>query len=52
VVFIRLAARVAQAKTAPAESPEQTPAAQNMDDRSREEIQKDENTFDPNTFSL
>jgi len=59
VVFIRLAARVAQAKTAPAESPEQTPAAQNMDDRSRDEIAKDENTlpdgqagFDPNTFSL
>ena len=52
VVFIRLAARVAQAKTAPAESSEQTPAAQNMDDRSREEKNADENTFDPNTFSL
>jgi len=31
--------------------PEQTPAA-TADDRSREEIAKDENTFDPNNFSL
>jgi ParB family chromosome partitioning protein len=31
--------------------PEQTPAAA-LDDRSKEEITKDENTFDPNNFSL
>ncbi len=33
-------------------SPEDSAAAKTLDDRSREEIAKDENTFDPNTFSL
>ena len=51
-LFIALQARL----KAPAESPDQkssdeVPAPQ-LDDRSKEEITKDENTFDPNSFSL
>jgi len=50
VVFIRLAARIktAQEPAAPAEGASVPPE----DDRSREEKNADENTFDPNTFSL
>lgn len=58
VIFAHLAARIAQGKEAPvapaveaATAPEATPEA-SLDDRSREEIAKDENTFDPNSFSL
>lgn len=64
MLFTALQARIAQkaagsaqekvlgsASSQPDHFPEQTPAA-SADDRSKEEITKDENTFDPNSFSL
>jgi ParB family chromosome partitioning protein len=56
VVFTRLASRLAQGKgdvVGPSTSLGAiAPETGAIDDRSKEEITKDENTFDPNTFSL
>ncbi len=68
ILFAHLAARIAKGGGASAEPVQekvlgsappqpdhfldQSPPASPLDDRSREEIAKDENTFDPNTFSL
>jgi ParB family chromosome partitioning protein len=49
-IFSHLASRVEQTK-----NPQSQPIQENsapLDDRSREEIQKDENTFDPSSFSI
>jgi ParB family chromosome partitioning protein len=65
VIFTHLAARISEKQT-PQESPlqrdehdpnssDETPAASaavQLEDRTQEEIIKDENTFDPNSFSL
>jgi ParB family chromosome partitioning protein len=40
------------AEVAPDHFPGTAPEAQNLDDRSRDEIAKDENTFDPQSFSI
>jgi ParB family chromosome partitioning protein len=49
VLFANLASKVAKAPIA-APAPEQVQAE--MDDRTKEEKEKDENTFDPSTFSI
>ncbi len=57
VIFRHLAARIAASAESPAEQklPEQIGqevSEKLLDDRTKEEIIKDENTFDPNSFSL
>lgn len=61
VLFAHLASRIAQGKNAPAEMPqpqdtqlsaEDVPPAQALDDRSKDEKIKDENAFDPSSFSI
>ena len=66
VIFGHLAARIAGTRASgptqekvlgsappqPDHFPDQAPAAQNLDDRTGQEIEKDENTFDPGSFSL
>ncbi len=55
VLFAALASRIGQTKEAEVKPvPEVTAEAapEDLDDRSREEIAKDENTFDPSNFSI
>ncbi len=60
VIFANLASRISQGKsivpdgvTPPAETVAELPQdAASLDDRSREEKERDENTFDPSSFSL
>ncbi len=54
ILFAHLASRIAQANDAaakPSDASAAEPAAP-VDDRPQEEITKDENTFDPNNFSI
>jgi len=53
VLFVQLAARIAAGQpdqNFPADIVEETPAP--LDDRSKDEIEKDENTFDPSSYSI
>src|SRR3989344_5213602 len=54
VLFSHLASRIAQGKASPEPLQENdlATASQELDDRSKNEIEKDENTFDPNNFSI
>lgn len=53
-IFTRLASAAAVAQQSPNQAPaaEPTEPVQELDDRSKEEKTKDENTFDPSSFSL
>ena len=52
VLFASLAARIASKPAQEKKVEVPTPEPQNLDDRSKEEITKDENTFDPSNFSI
>ncbi len=52
VLFASLAARIASKPAQEKKVEVPTPESQNLDDRSKEEITKDENTFDPSNFSI